>query len=131
MEIDFIWLEVNDIKRSLEFYCDQLGFNTEEGDIEAEPPIVTVRAGKLKLMLAQEYKPMITRGRGINLFLRVSDVDRYYDEIRSRGLNVAPPVDEGWGGRFITLQDPDGYRLFFFTWIHESEWPTFINQNSF
>jgi predicted enzyme related to lactoylglutathione lyase len=131
MEIDFIWLEVNDIKRSLEFYCEQLGFNATEGDIEAEPPIVTVRAGKLKLMLAQEYKPMITRGRGINLFLRVGDVDEYYYKLKSRGLNVAPPVDEGWGGRFITLQDPDGYRLFFFTWVNESEWPTFINQNSF
>jgi hypothetical protein len=29
---------------------------------------------------------------------------------------VKPPVEEGWGGRFITVQDPDKYRFFFVTW---------------
>jgi len=36
--------------------------------------------------------------------------------LRTKGVEVYPPADEGWGGRFITLQDPDKYRLFFVTW---------------
>jgi hypothetical protein len=34
---------------------------------------------------------------------------------------VAPPADEGWGGRFITLEDPDKYRLFFVSWSERGE----------
>ena len=29
---------------------------------------------------------------------------------------LQPPIDEGWGGRFVSLQDPDKYRFFFVTW---------------
>jgi hypothetical protein len=32
------------------------------------------------------------------------------------GYEVAPPTDEGWGGRFVTIEDPDRYRLFFVAW---------------
>jgi uncharacterized glyoxalase superfamily protein PhnB len=43
-------------------------------------------------------------------------VDELYEEIGRKGADVAPPTDEGWGGRFITLEDPDRYRYFFVTW---------------
>jgi predicted enzyme related to lactoylglutathione lyase len=125
--LDFIWLEVNNIINSIEFYRDQLGLPIDDSDLESSPPMATVRAGKLKIILAEEYKPMITRGRGVNFFLNVSDVDLFYGELISRGLRIEPPVDEGWGGRFITVKDPDGYRLFFFTWTTANEWPSFIN----
>jgi hypothetical protein len=38
-------------------------------------------------------------------------------------LEVAPPSDEGWGGRFVTLEDPNRYRLFFVTWHEERPQP--------
>ncbi len=37
----------------------------------------------------------------------------------ANGADVQPPVDEGWGGRFVTLEDPDKYRYFFVTWMNE------------
>ena len=52
----------------------------------------------------------------MHFFLTVADVDEYYERLRSGGLEVSPPADEGWGGRFITLEDPDRYRLFFVAW---------------
>ena len=125
--LDFIWLEVNSIKESIEFYRDMLGLIVDDSDAESEPPMATVRAGKLKIILGEDFKPMITRGRGINLFLSVSDVDQYYLDLKSRGMRIEPPADEGWGGRFITIKDPDGYRIFFFTWTAASEWPIFIS----
>ena len=43
-------------------------------------------------------------------------MDVYYSQLKGRGVEVQPPADEGWGGRFITLTDPDQYRLFFVMW---------------
>ena len=48
--------------------------------------------------------------------LGVGDVDHFYERLRASPVQVSEPRDEGWGGRFVSLQDPDGYRLFFVTW---------------
>jgi uncharacterized glyoxalase superfamily protein PhnB len=62
---------------------------------------------------------MLRRGRGVHFFVGVEDVDQFYDDLIARGADVLPPVDEGWGGRFVTLEDPDKYRYFFVTWTNE------------
>jgi catechol 2,3-dioxygenase-like lactoylglutathione lyase family enzyme len=69
-------------------------------------------------MLAQVPLAMARRGRGVHFFLTVDDVDEFHGFLRAGGLDVAPPADEGWGGRFVTLEDPNHYRLFFVAW-HE------------
>jgi predicted enzyme related to lactoylglutathione lyase len=119
--LEFIFLEVNNLEESLQFYSDQLGFQVDKHDPESEPPMVKLRAGSLKITLAQHLETMLRRGRGVNFFIGVEDVDTYYRELVSRGVETFPPVDEGWGGRFITLQDPDKYRFFFVTWMLDEQ----------
>jgi catechol 2,3-dioxygenase-like lactoylglutathione lyase family enzyme len=85
--------------------------------------MATLRAGGLRLMLAQVPLAMARRGRGVHFFLTVEDVDEFYAFARAGGLPVDPPADEGWGGRFVTLEDPDHYRLFFVTWDDEGARP--------
>lgn len=114
--LELLFLEVNSLEESLDFYRLGLGFELEAHAPEAEPPMATLRAGALKLMLAQVPLAMARRGRGVHFFLTVEDVDEFYDFLRAGGLSVDSPVDEGWGGRFVTLEDPDHYRLFFVTW---------------
>ncbi len=114
--LDLLFIEVNNIEESLHFYNDLLGFKINRHNPEAEPPMATVQAGTLRITLAQHLETMLKRGRGVNFFLGVDDVDEYYRKLTGKGLDVRPPVDEGWGGRFITLQDPDKYRFFFVTW---------------
>ena len=114
--LEFIFLEVNNLEESVHFYSDQLGFTLDKFDLESEPPMARLRAGNFKLTLAQHLETMLTRGRGVNVFIGVDDVDRYHRELIARELEIYPPADEGWGGRFITIQDPDKYRLFFVTW---------------
>ncbi|MCA1632307.1 MAG: VOC family protein [Acidobacteria bacterium] len=114
--LDLLFLEVNSLEESLAFYVERLGFEAEALTPEAEPPLATLRAGRLRLMLAEVPITMVRRGRGVHFFLTVADVDAYYERLRGFGLDVAPPAEEGWGGRFITLEDPDRYRLFFVTW---------------
>lgn len=119
--LELLFLEVNSLQDSTEFYVGQLGFVLESSTPEAEPPMATLRAGRLRIMLAQQPLTMARRGRGVHFFFGVGDVDAYYAELNSRGLDLSPPTDEGWGGRFITLEDPDRYRLFFVTWHDEGD----------
>ena len=117
--LDLLVLEVNSIEESLAFYHGLLGFEINKHTPDSEPPMATVQAGALRITLAQHLETMLKRGRGVNFFLGVDDVDEYYRELTGKGAEVWPPADEGWGGRFITLQDPDKYRLFFVTWTED------------
>jgi len=114
--LDLLFLEVNNLEESLAFYTEQLDFESATRDLDSDPPMATLRAGDLRITLAQHLETMLRRGRGVHLFMGVEDVDAYYKTLKARGVIVAPPADEGWGGRFITLEDPDKYRLFFVSW---------------
>ncbi len=114
--LDVLFLEVNSLRESIDFYRDALGFELISAEAEAEPPLATLRAGALRVMLAEQLLTMARRGRGVHFLFGVADVDDYYERLRSGGVEVAPPADEGWGGRFITVEDPDRYRLFFVAW---------------
>ena len=114
--LDLLFLEVNSLQDSIEFYRERLGFELQTLTAESEPPMATLRAGSFRVMLAEQLLTMARRGRGVHFFFGVMDVDEYYTELQARGLDVAAPSDEGWGGRFVTLEDPDHYRLFFVTW---------------
>lgn len=117
--LDLVFLEVNNLEESVHFYNAQLGFEVNKYTPDSEPPMATLQAGKLKITLAQHLETMLRRGRGVNFFLGVDDVDQYYRELSAHGVEVHPPTDEGWGGRFITVQDPDKYRYFFVAWADE------------
>lgn len=114
--LDLLFLEVNSLEESLAFYQGVLGLEIESFNPATDPPMATLRAGALKITLAQQLETMLRRGRGAHFFIGVEDVDELYDEVRLKAPEVQPPADEGWGGRFITLQDPDRYRFFFVTW---------------
>ncbi len=114
--LDLLFLEVNNLEESIAFYAKLLGFEIESNEAEAEPPIATLRSGSLRLTLVQQIETMLKRGRGVHFVLGVADVDGFFVELKNRNVVVTAPRDEGWGGRFISLQDPDGYRLFLVSW---------------
>ena len=118
--LDLLFLEVNNLEDSLSFYHDRLGFEIESHNAGAEPPIASVSAGSLRITLVQQIETMLKRGRGVHFVLGVSDVDQFHAGLRKSEVQVSEPTDEGWGGRFISLQDPDGYRLFFVTWDQQT-----------
>jgi predicted enzyme related to lactoylglutathione lyase len=114
--LDLLFLEVNNLEESITFYGDVLGFEVLKQSPGEEPPTASLRAGSLKLTLVQQLETMLKRGRGVNFFFGVDDIDQYYERLARAGAEVRPPIDEGWGGRFITMLDPDKYRLFFVKW---------------
>jgi catechol 2,3-dioxygenase-like lactoylglutathione lyase family enzyme len=114
--LDLLFLEVNNLEESLAFYHERLGFEIESHNAQAEPPIATLCAGSLRITLVQQLETMLKRGRGVHFVLGVSNVDEFYQKLKATEVALTEPRDEGWGGRFVSLQDPDGYRLFFVTW---------------
>ena len=114
--LDRLFLEVNNLEESLAFYRGILGFELDKDNSAAEPPMATLKAGELKLTLAQHLETMLRRGRGVHFFIGVDDVDQLYESVAAKMPELRAPVDEGWGGRFITLEDPDKYRYFFVAW---------------
>ena len=114
--LDLLFLEVNSLEESLAFYEGVLGLEVESMNAAGDPPMATLRAGSLKISLVQQLETMLRRGRGAHFFIGVEDVDAFYEHVQKKMPEVQPPTDEGWGGRFVTLQDPDRYRFFFVTW---------------
>ena len=117
--LDLLFLEVNSLEESLVFYEHVLGMEVESVNIKSEPPMARLRGGALRITLAQNLETMLRRGRGVHFFVGVEDVDQFYEDLIARGADVQPPLDEGWGGRFVTLEDPDKYRYFFVSWLDD------------
>ena len=109
-------MHVANVEATAAFYRDVLGFEVESHTADVDPPIASVRSGSLRISLVQQLETMLKRGRGVHFVLGVTDVDDFYQQLRSRQINITEPRDEGWGGRFVSLQDPDSYRYFFVTW---------------
>src|SRR6266496_4197019 len=114
--LDLLFLEVNNLEDSISFYHHLLGFEIESQNFEAEQPIASLCGGTLRITLVQQLETMLKRGRGVHFVLGVSDVDGFYRVLKEQEVSISEPRDEGWGGRFIGLQDPDGYRLFLVKW---------------
>lgn len=122
--LEMLFLEVDSLEESLDFYETGLGFKVDQHRPDAEPPMATLRAGRLRLSLAQKPS-MSRRGRGVYFFITVDDVDEFYDFLVAGGIEViGPPEDAGWGGRFFTVVDPNEYRLFFVTWFSDGPYLT-------
>jgi len=117
--LDLLFLEVNSLEESVAFYEGVLGLDLDTINVDADPPTATFKAGSLKITLVQQLETMLRRGRGVHFFIGVEDVDLFYEHVKRNAEELRPPIDEGWGGRFVTLQDPDKYRFFFVTWTNK------------
>lgn len=44
----------------------------------------------------------------ITIVLKVDDLQRTYEEIKRKGINIDPPRRADWGGQELVINDPDG-----------------------
>ncbi len=44
---------------------------------------------------------------------RVDDLQKTYEELSAKGININPPITPGWGGAKIEFEDPDGNKILF------------------
>jgi predicted enzyme related to lactoylglutathione lyase len=107
----FVWLEVQDLDRSIWFYRDGLGFRVEEAAPWRGQRMASAEVEGLELVLVESGTAAQPRGAGLRLYLVTHDVEQYAAALRARGVAARDPGEEPWGGRVSHLQDPDGYLL--------------------
>ncbi len=119
-QVTSVFLYVDDVQKSLEFYNEIVGAEISQlhAEVEGGPlTLAILRIGGFSLMLhpqdpdSDEYTKNKV-GVGIHLQIRVVDVDGFYQHCLDEGamLSVSgEPVDQAWGWREFALKDPDGY----------------------
>ena len=120
-------LTVSDFAASLEFYEEKLGFEVMFSRSESSPfAYLDLEGAQLMLEefhqdawnVAELQKPY---GRGINLQIECSDVDRLRNSLANSAYPLYRETEDVWretgdtfsGQREFLVQDPDGYLLRF------------------
>ena len=111
-------LTVDDVAKSLAWYRDVLGFSVgqrweEKGKLMG----IELKAGASTFMIGQDDWAKgrhRIKGAGFRLYCETDqDIDRMADGIKARGgsLLEGPSDEPEWNSRYITLQDPDGFKI--------------------
>jgi uncharacterized glyoxalase superfamily protein PhnB len=118
-EVTSVFLYVEDINKSIEFYNEIVGAEIKELHVEQQGGPVNLallRVGQFTLMLhPQEANPELANHRpgvGIHLQIKVDDIDAFHQHCLDQGamLSVSgEPADQPWGWKEFALKDPDGY----------------------
>jgi len=119
-EVTSVFLYVDDVLKSLEFYNEVVGAEILQVHAEEENAPISLailKIGSFSLMLHpredHEDEFADTRpGIGIHLQLKVDDIDAFYQHCMDEGAMLSisnEPVDQEWGWREFALKDPDGY----------------------
>jgi len=137
-----VGLTCKDMKKSVAFYRDLLGFEMKESWPDEETPMwCNLVLGGQSVMLGASMDPakagemcsgdpaeaeLHTRlaeafrqhpaGVGVSFYLHVDDIDAYDARIRAKGVEpLRAPKTQFYGIRETVVDDPDGYRLVFYT----------------
>jgi predicted enzyme related to lactoylglutathione lyase len=110
-------LTVNDIERSVRFYTEVLNFYLSERWTENGALIgVNLKAGVCELGLSQDdWAKGRDRQKGVGMRIwckTAQDIDAMAARIQAAGGQLSEePVDQAWGVRSLSIEDPDGYHL--------------------
>jgi uncharacterized glyoxalase superfamily protein PhnB len=107
-------LYVADVRRSLDCYAGQLGFEVLQ--VSGEPPFYAeVRRGGVSLGLRLVHAPVIdpaARAQHAMLWqasIRVGDIKALYLEVLAAGAKIEAPLQrDPFGPQFFSIADPDG-----------------------
>ena len=117
-------LSVRDLKKSLNFYVDDLGFKVEYTRDENRFAFISREGSQIMLEEGtggdwNTEELVYPFGRGINFSIEVTDMDNIVEKFKRDNIEVKKPVDEKWyrfkgkmlGEKQLLVMDPDGYLL--------------------
>jgi uncharacterized glyoxalase superfamily protein PhnB len=108
---------VNDLDRSIDWYCGGLGFKvTDRWEHEGKLHGVMLKAGSCTIALSQDdFAKGRDREKGVGSRIYLSttqSVDQLADRVRSHGGKITQePTDVPWAKRSFAVEDPDGFKL--------------------
>lgn len=103
----FVAFPAADFEVSVIFYRDLLGLRAvREGVVQGER-FMHFEAGGLGIRIYEWTKPFQRAHTGLQFY--VDDVDALHAELLEHGVRFSGAIrDEPWGGRVVTVVDPDG-----------------------
>jgi uncharacterized glyoxalase superfamily protein PhnB len=113
-------LAVRNMKQTIQFYRDSLGFkigmtfpdsnNPEYADLSRDGMVLMFIPAE-NIGIGREEK----LGVGVNMYMQIDgDIDEYYNELKDKDVNIVVDIkDEPYGIRDFTVEDIDGYKLTF------------------
>ena len=101
---------VSDLTKTAKFY-ESLGFRFGK----QEEDRLTCYINWFWIVFIQERKNRISVDEGMAVYLKVDDVNEYYNNVVSQGMKPEiNPIKKSNGMVEFLLKDPDGYNLVFF-----------------
>ena len=102
----------DDIEGAVKFYTEVLGLEVmERFNNPGDEDYVFLKAGNIKL----ELMPVKSMGAPVgfhHISFEVPDVDKAYEELKSKGVKILKePFDGGGGIRISFFEGPNGVRL--------------------
>ena len=112
---------VADLKTSVSFYTDKLGFEIRYIAPDEGPFFAIVGRDRISIMLkaiAPDIKPVPNHTRHewarLDAYISAEDPDTLFEEYRSNGVAFHQPIrNDNDGLRGFEVADADGYVLFF------------------
>lgn len=102
-----LFIHVTSLPAARRFYVDRLGLEV----LNDEPGYLRVGGGE-GFHIGIEERPAAEVGAvGIEMVIRVGDVDVTASALRDAGIEITDPADQPWGDRHAWTHDPDGYRI--------------------
>ncbi len=116
-------LAVRDMKKTIEFYRDVLGFKLglvfpDAGDLQTAEYADLSKDGMVVMFIPARNVAIGGEeklGVGVNFYMEIDGkVDDYYTEVKAKGARIVAEIrDEPFGIRDFTTEDVDGYQLTF------------------
>jgi lactoylglutathione lyase len=106
-------LDVADVRRSLRFYVERLGFRmTYSFDDDVGQPMFAALEPEDGTTLGIAGPNESVDTGGVAIWLDTDEVDAAVDGLRAAGVEVvAEPEDKPWGERVASVADPDRYTI--------------------
>src|SRR5436309_4952846 len=111
-------LTVSDLEKSRRFYTDVLGFIVGDKWTDDKGALrgLMLKAGASELGLSQDDWAKgrdRKKGEGVRVWCQTAqDIDALGARIKAAGGRLTQePGDQSWGGRSLSLDDPDGFHL--------------------
>ena len=102
-------LRVADLRASLDWYANVLGFKRDWGADDASPGMASASRDGRAIMLCQGAQG----NPGTWVWIGVEDVERLYNELRGAGARIVQGPTNYWWALEIRVEDPDGHVLRF------------------
>ena len=124
-------INVDSVEDARSFYVDKLGFTHMMGMLGKDGLLdfctVSLDGGRIMLMRPSEGikgTNATTEKRPVELYLEVTDVEDYHDQVKEQKIKPTTPLtDQWWGDRTFTVLDPFGYQIWFYQNVAEPKLP--------